>query len=137
AREQVDAQLVGARLVVDQVVELHRQLHVKPRYLPTGRVLRLPRLEGGRRHGAGRPELVAAVAAVVDESGGAQPAVRAVDGQARVGDVDIARLFGCSHVRFWILRGGGLRGRRTAADILLGRAGDAAIAGVDLRPRPR
>src|SRR6059058_3854144 len=102
-RKDVYAQLVRAGLEIDGVVHLDRQLEVEPGRGHPARVGSTPRLEGGGRHDTRGPELVAAVATVVDEARGAKTASGAVDGQIWVGHVDIARPSGFSHVKFWIL----------------------------------
>src|SRR4029077_3727838 len=90
---------------VDRVVDVARQLEVEPGGWCALRVGRPPGQEGGWRHLARGPELVAAVAAHVDEAGGLQPAARAVDGKVRVGHIDVSRLLRCRHSRFRILSG--------------------------------
>src|SRR5258706_1319118 len=113
----MDAELVRARLVIDDVVDVDRIVHVVPGDFGTViGVYRPPRLERGRGHHARRPELVAAVPAVVDEAGGHQPAVRALDHQAGVRHVDVSSLLRGRQSRFRILSG--RRGASPVADIL-------------------
>src|SRR5258708_9206538 len=98
AREEVNAQLMRTRRVVDRFVDLWlRQLHVIPGRPFAGRVGVTPGLEGGGGHVAGGPQLVAAVAAVVDKASRPQPTAWAIHCQAGVGDIDVPRPSGYRH----------------------------------------
>src|SRR5260370_28529675 len=85
---------------IDEVLHVVRILHVVARCGSAGWVSVAPRLERRRGGVARRPELVAVVAAEVEKPRRLQPAARAVDGQGRVGDVDVSGLPGCGQVRF-------------------------------------
>src|SRR5258708_27497567 len=105
---------------IDDVLHVLRNLHVVARCGSAGWVSVAPRLERRRGGVARRPELVAVVAAEVEKPRRLQPAARAVDGQGRVGDVDVSGLPGCGQVRFGFYqpRGNGPGVAPPTADIL-------------------
>src|SRR6202011_3483594 len=90
-------------------LDVLRDLHVVARGCGSRGIRVPPRLERCGRRVARRPQLVAAVAAKVQEPRRAQPAARAVDGEGWVGYIDVSGLLGCRHVQFRILSAHGGR----------------------------